>query len=287
MLKHRLLFGALMAVLFTSAIIFDGWIDGSLTVAQPDKDVQGTILCIFIVLLAVPAQLELSKLATAKNVHIFTTISVVASILLATGWYWPQFEFFNIRDGIYLPLVCAFTMPAVFLSQYIRCGTSGVLANCGATYLAIGYLGLLGSFVLGIRIDFGLWHVLMFVFVIKSSDIGAWAIGRKLGKHKFSPKISPGKTWEGMGGAVAAAAAVAVCFAVFCGIMAWPLAIAFGVSLAFIGQMGDLVESMMKRDAEMKDSADKVPGFGGILDIVDSALIAAPFAYVFFMASAK
>jgi phosphatidate cytidylyltransferase len=65
--------------------------------------------------------------------------------------------------------------------------------------------------------------------------------------------------------------------------MSWWLAIVFGVCFAFIGQMGDLVESMIKRDAEQKDSGQKVPGFGGVLDIIDSPLVAAPFAYLFFL----
>jgi len=65
--------------------------------------------------------------------------------------------------------------------------------------------------------------------------------------------------------------------------MVWWSAAIFGVCFAFIGQIGDLVESMMKRDAEQKDSANNVPGFGGILDIIDSPLLAAPFAYLFFM----
>jgi phosphatidate cytidylyltransferase len=123
----------------------------------------------------------------------------------------------------------------------------------------------------------------MFVFVIKSADIGAYTFGTLFGKHKFSPKISPGKTWEGMGGAFAVAAIVAVGFAVICDIMVWWLAIVFGLCFAVIGQMGDLAESMIKRDAELKDSGHKVPGFGGILDIIDSLLIAAPLAYLFLM----
>jgi len=66
-------------------------------------------------------------------------------------------------------------------------------------------------------------------------------------------------------------------------IMSWPAAVFFGCCFAFIGQFGDLVESMLKRDAEQKDSANTVPGFGGILDVIDSPLIAAPFAYLFFV----
>ncbi|HIJ53271.1 MAG TPA: phosphatidate cytidylyltransferase [Planctomycetes bacterium] len=145
------------------------------------------------------------------------------------------------------------------------------------------YIGLFSGFVLAIRIDFGLWPLLMFVSVIKFADIGAYAIGSSFGKHKFSPKISPGKTWEGMAGGAAAATIVAVLFAAGCDIMTLWSALLFGFCFAFVGQGGDLVESMLKRDAEQKDSANNVPGFGGILDIVDSPLVAAPFAYLFFM----
>jgi len=285
MLKHRLLFGTLMTAAFGSVVILDGLLDGSLTASAPDKAVQGTLLCILIAALALPAQRELSKLAAAKNLRIFTPVAAVASILMATAWYWPQL--IDISPGLYLPVVSALVLPALLLHQYISCGTSGVLANCGATYFGICYLGLLSGFVLAIRIDFGLWTLLMFVCVIKCADIGAWAVGKMFGKHKFSPRISPGKTWEGMGGAVGASSLAAVLFAVFCDIMAWPAALIFGLCFAFIGQLGDLAESMIKRDSEQKDSANKVPGFGGILDIIDSPLMAAPFAYLFFALCAK
>ena len=287
MLKHRLLFGALMTVAFASIVILDGWLDGSLTTSAQEKDIQGTLLCILIAALALPAQLELASLATARKLRIFTPLATVASILFATAWYWPQFQLIDVSPGLYLSVLSALTLPALLLYQYICSGTSGVLANCGATYFGISYLGLLSAFVLAVRIEFGLWPLIMFVSVIKSSDIGAWAIGKLFGKHKFSPKISPGKTWEGMGGAVTAAVLVAFLFAVSSDIMAWPLAVIFGACFAFIGQLGDLAESMIKRDAEQKDSADKVPGFGGILDIIDSPLIAAPFAYLFFACWAK
>ncbi|MHC4741876.1 MAG: phosphatidate cytidylyltransferase [Planctomycetota bacterium] len=285
MLKHRLLFGALMIIGFGALLILDGLLDGSLTVAAPDKDVQGTLLCILIMLIALPAQLELCKLAAAKNVRIFAPIAAAGSILLATAWYWPQLDAVLARE-FYLPVVCALIVPAVLLYQALCCGFSGVLANSGATLFAIHYLGILGCFVMAIRIDFGLWALLMFICTVKSADIGAWAIGRKFGKHKFSPKISPGKTWEGMGGAVGASILVAVLFAVCCDIMLWPGALVFAVSMAFVGQLGDLAESMIKRDAGQKDSAEKVPGFGGILDIVDSPLMTAPFAYLLFMSFA-
>lgn len=271
-----------MTVFFITVVIFDGWLDGSLTASSTDdKNVQGTIFCILVALLAIPAQLELSKLAAAKNLKIFAPVSIIASILLATSRYWLQFT--EIRPELFLLFILTFTLITLLVYQYLFYGTSGVLANCGVNCFSILYLGLLSGFCVAIRIDFGLWPLLMFVFVIKSADIGAYSIGTLFGKHKFSPKISPGKSWEGMAGAVAAAVIVAIGFAGICDIMSLWAAIVFGFCFAFIGQLGDLAESMIKRDAEQKDSANKIPGFGGVLDIIDSPLIAAAFAYLVFM----
>ena len=282
MLKHRLILGTSMTVFFIAVVIFGGWFDGSLTAsADDDKPIQGTILCILIAVLIFPTQLELAKLAAAKGLKIFTPVSITASVLFATTWYWPQL--IEIEAASYLLFLSAFTLLGLLLYQYTRYGTLAVLANCGANYFSVIYLGLFSAFVSAVRIDFGPWALLMFVFVVKSADIGAYTIGRLLGKHKFSPQISPGKTWEGMAGAVATAVIVAVSFAVSCDIMSLPAAVFFGCCFAFIGQFGDLVESMLKRDAEQKDSANTVPGFGGILDVIDSPLIAAPFAYLFFV----
>ena len=284
MLKYRLLYGILMTVVFTAIVIFDGWLDGSLTASSADdKTVQGTILCILIAGLIIPAQLELSRLAKAKNLRIFTPVAIIASVLFAGTWYCRQLV--EMRPMIYLFFLLASSLWALLLYQYFRCGTSGVIANCGASYFSIIYLGLFSAFVVGIRVDFGLWGLLMFIFVVKFADIGAYTIGVLFGKHKFSPNISPGKTWEGMGGAVTAAVIVSFLFGTCCDIMAWRPAVIFGIFIAFTGQVGDLVESMMKRDAETKDSSNKVPGFGGILDIIDSPLFAAPFAYLFFIIS--
>jgi len=286
MLRYRLLFGTLMTVFFTAIVILDGWLDGALTTCPADdRAVQGTILCILIAGLIIPAQFELSRLAAAKKLKIFTPVSITASILFAGSWYWPQL--IEIPPRIYLFCLSAFVLLALLLYQYFRCGCSGVIANCGANYFSIIYLGLLSAFVVAIRIDFGLWRLLMFVFAVKSADIGAYAVGTLFGKHRFSPKISPGKTWEGTAGAVAAAMIVAILFGTICDIMVWWLAAIFGFCFAFIGQFGDLVESIIKRDAEQKDSANNVPGFGGILDIVDSPLLAAPLAYLFFMFTAR
>jgi len=283
-----------MVAIFTGIAVLDGWLDGSLTASiADDKPVQATFLGILIAVLIILAQLEFSNLAKAVNLTIFTPVSTTASILLAGVWYWPQLiSILDSRYSIlvehrvssiqYLFFVLAFALLGLLLYQYACYGAEAILANCGAACFSIIYLGLFFGFVLAIRIDFGLWPLLMFVFVVKSADIGAWAIGTLLGKHKFSPKISPSKTWEGMAGAAAAAMVVALVFAGCFDIMIWWKTLIFGFCFALIGQAGDLVESMIKRDAQQKDSANKVPGFGGVLDIVDSPLVAAPFAYLFF-----
>jgi len=263
MLRHRLIFGALMTLAFIGIVLFDPWAP--------------LLLVLLVSGLMVPGLMELSKIASTKNVKILLPVSIPTTLILVTSPYWEEFF-----PEVHYEVLLAFGVMACFLYQRIRYGIPGVLANCGAACFSMLYLGLLGLFVPAVRIEFGPWHLLMLIFVVKCSDIGAYTAGLLFGRHKFSPVISPKKTWEGMAGAVAAAVVVAVVFAVSCDIMAWWLGAVFGVVFAFIGQLGDLAESMLKRDAEMKDSSNNVPGFGGILDVVDSILVTAPFGYLFF-----
>ncbi|MGD0598118.1 MAG: phosphatidate cytidylyltransferase [Sedimentisphaerales bacterium] len=263
MLKYRLIFGTLMTIAFAGVVLFDPWAPG--------------LFVVLVAILMVPGLMEMSKLAAAKGAKILLPVSIPTAIILVTSPYWEGFF-----PEVHYEVLLAFGVMACFLYQRIKYGIPGVLANCGAACFSILYLGWLGVFIPAVRILFGPWHLLMLIFVVKCSDIGAYTAGRFLGKHKFSPVISPKKTWEGMAGAVVLAALVAVAFAVFCDIMSWRLAVVFGVVFAFIGQLGDLAESMLKRDAETKDSSNSVPGFGGILDVVDSILITAPFGYLFF-----
>lgn len=281
MLKHRLLFGTLMTVLFSGLVLLDGWLDGSLTVSpDDDRQVQGTIVMILLAGVLSLGVLELSRLAASKGLIILNSASIIGVILLATTWYWPRL--LPVPQGIYLPVATALALAGIVLVQYTRFGVNGMLANCGVSCFSLLYLGLLGAFVLGIRIDGGLWEFLAFVFVVKCSDIGAYTFGRLFGKHKLAPRVSPGKTWEGLAGAVGVAIVVSLAFAVVFGILTVWAALVFGALMAVIGQVSDLVESMLKRDAQLKDSSNRVPGFGGILDVIDSPLFAAPVAYLFF-----
>ena len=285
MLKYRILFGTLMTILLVGLVLLDGWLDGSWTgsLAAPGR-VQATLLAAVLVVVLSLGGIELSRLAAAKGLAVLDPAATIGLVLLATTWYWPQF--IHISQGMYLLGVLTLALAALLLLQHFQRGNGGVLANCGISCFSMLYLGLLGAFVLGIRIDAGLWAVLMFIFVVKSSDIGAYTLGKLFGKHKLSPRVSPKKTWEGLGGAIVAAVLVSMAFAAVFGIMRVWLAPIFGACMAVVGQLSDLSESMLKRDAQQKDSSNNVPGFGGILDVVDSLLFAAPAAYVFFRVAA-
>ena len=272
-----------MTVLFSALVIADGWMDGSIGEGEP-LPVQGTILCCLLCLVQIPAHLELAGLARLKGIRIPVTTAVIGSMLLASSSYWQQF--LRPPDTV-ISAILAFSFLAIIVQNYRQNGVEGMLGNCGGGALSIVYLGLLASFLMSIRVHFGLWPLVMTIFVIKSADIGAYTVGQLFGRHKFAPRISPGKTWEGMLGAVLFGVIVSVIFADRGKVMAWQAAVVFGICFAFIGQMGDLVESMMKRDAQLKDSSSRVPGFGGVLDIVDSPLVSAPFAYCFLSLSSS
>jgi len=281
MLKHRIFSGVLMTLFFGGLVVLDGWIDGSATVAaEDDRAVQGTLLTILVAAVMAPATFEFAGLCAAKGLHVLLTPAVGGVVLLSTAWYWSQWLSVPLHACVLF--VLAFSLLASVLAQYRQYGIDGVLANCGVNCLAVLYLGLLAAFVVAIRVDVGLWETLVFMFVVKGSDIGAFTFGKLFGRHKFSPRVSPGKTWEGLAGAIVVAMGISLAFALAFDIMAWSWALLFGGVFAVIGQLGDLTESMMKRDAQQKDSADRVPGFGGILDVTDSPLVAAPFGYLFF-----
>jgi phosphatidate cytidylyltransferase len=284
MLKHRLIFGTLMTIGFIAMVLFDAWLDGSASVQKPNAPIQATLLVVFLIIVAVPANLELSRLVNSAGAKIFLPIAIAGSVLLSTVWYWSQFfADKNQFAALFFIFVVCFSVLAIFLWQGLKYATIGVFANCGANLLALIYLGALTSFVVAVRIDFGPIAFLMYIFVVKCADIGAYTTGRLFGRHKFSPVLSPKKTWEGMAGAVVFAAVVSSIIAVVFDIMLLWQAILFGVIFAFLGQLGDLAESMLKRAAQQKDASNSVPGFGGVLDVIDSPLATGVFAYLFFM----
>lgn len=272
-----------MTVVFVGLILLDGYLDGSISNQLPRKPIQATIFTLLIALLAVPAQIEMGNLIRQTEAHLFKLISIPASIMLATAIFWAQYGTDPIRFlTFYTLLVLAFSFLLLFFAQALKYGTEGTIRNVSASFFSIIYLGFLCLFILLVRILWGPWILLMFIFTVKGSDIGAYTLGRLFGKHKMCPTISPGKTWEGLAGAVLFGALVSFGFSFFCDIMPLLWSVAFGALFGILGQLGDLVESMIKRDAASKDSSSSIPGFGGLLDVIDSPLATAPAAFVFF-----
>jgi phosphatidate cytidylyltransferase len=179
---------------------------------------------------------------------------------------------------------------AAFVVRGLQFRTPGTtMATLAGTVLALAYVGLLGSFVIQIRWFEGRLHGLMpIVYLIataKGADTGAYTAGRIAGRHKLWPQLSPNKTVEGaVGGLFAGVLASLIVAAIARDLLhvptlAWPAAVGFGVVVGTAAQLGDLMESMIKRDCAAKDASSAVPGFGGVLDVLDSLLFAAPVAY--------
>jgi phosphatidate cytidylyltransferase len=159
---------------------------------------------------------------------------------------------------------------------------AGAIPLAAGMALGFTYLGLLPGAWVWVRVGYSPAALAGAVMVIKSSDIGAYFTGRALGRHKLIPWLSPGKTWEGLVGGTLLAASVSVGLAAWgthAGLLPampmWFAAVSGGL-LALVGQAGDLFASALKRDAGVKDFASSIPGFGGVLDVADSLLLAGP-----------
>jgi phosphatidate cytidylyltransferase len=161
-----------------------------------------------------------------------------------------------------------------------------MIPSTGSTILGVLYIALLGSHLVATRVGFEATlasHLLSFFFlVLMGGDAGAYYTGRAFGKHKLAPKISPGKTWEGVVGGIVAALAMATLshFWFFRELpLKWALPLAFVMTV--VGILGDLSESALKRGVGAKDAANILPGHGGFLDRLDSLLFNAPLIYYF------
>ncbi|MFE2033557.1 phosphatidate cytidylyltransferase [Streptomyces scopuliridis] len=158
----------------------------------------------------------------------------------------------------------------------------GYLRDVTAGVFAAFYVPFLATFVaMMLTAHDGPWRVLMFLLLTVVSDTGAYAVGWRFGTHKLAPRISPGKTWEGLAGAVVfamAAGALYMEFIIDNGV--WWQGLLLGLAVAASATLGDLGESMIKRDLGIKDMGTLLPGHGGIMDRLDSLLPTAPVVWL-------
>lgn len=159
-----------------------------------------------------------------------------------------------------------------------------VLRDLGAGVFVMLYVAFLASFtVLLTAQDGGQWWTLALLIVVVVSDIGAYASGLSFGKHPMAPTISPNKTWEGFAGAALASVIAGVLLALFMIDQPVWVGIIFGLVILGTATMGDLAESLIKRDLGIKDISTWLPGHGGFLDRVDSSLLSAAAGYALFL----
>jgi phosphatidate cytidylyltransferase len=194
---------------------------------------------------------------------------------------WPLLTFVSV-------LMFAFVAQGV---QFQRPGAT--MATISGSLLAVAYVGLLGSFLIQMRWfegpSHGILPVVTLIATAKGTDTGAFTLGKLAGRHKLWPALSPNKTVEGaVGGLVFGLSATVIVFLVARELLeiptlSWWAVIGYGVLVSTAAQLGDLMESMIKRDCARKDASATLPGFGGVLDVIDSLLFSAPVAYGYWL----
>lgn len=169
----------------------------------------------------------------------------------------------------------------VILAWRLPSGTAGYLRDVTAGVFALAYLPLLASFVsLMLAAPDGARRTLVFLILAVCSDVGGYATGVLFGKHPMAPAISPKKTWEGLAGSlVACVVAGGITLPLLLHGHAWQ-GVLTGLAALAAAILGDLAESMIKRDLQIKDMGSVLPGHGGVLDRIDSLLIAAPVVWL-------
>lgn len=245
-------------------------------------------LYLFMSVVVARALWEFYVICEAKGLRTYKVWGVLGAVALISGsWF-----FFQRRDFVQLSydfdifILLVFAL-GVFLRQFPQKLNPQGIETMAVTLFGLIYVAWLCNFVT--RINFanpnGRYFVMLLVVVTKFTDMGAYIIGSTLGRHKMIPRISPKKTWEGTAGGIA----FAVGGAFLC---RWLMpqemqtltnlhAVVIGVLLGAAAVIGDLAESLIKREAGVKDSSRLLPGHGGALDLIDSFLFTAPLLYVY------
>jgi len=227
---------------------------------------------------------ELYRLAETRGQRCHRLLGAILAVLIVASFIQPRLE-------TRLPLLLGLML--IPLASLRRGGDWSVaFGDIAATFFIASFVGVLFGYLMALRIiaeapkglETGADLVFLLFLVVWGSDTAAYYIGSSLGRHPLAPRVSPKKTIEGaIAGILGALAAAFVAREWFMTRLTVRDCIVLGLVLGSVGMLGDLVESMFKRGAGMKDSASLVPGHGGILDRVDSLLYAAPVLYYYYM----
>ncbi|AZH80390.1 phosphatidate cytidylyltransferase [Microbacterium sp. Y-01] len=215
---------------------------------------------------------ELSRALRASGRRVDVVPQLIAAAFLVLSAYFAE----PWLSWVMLFVAVAFVIVWRLMAQMV--------AKDGRTYgdvladaVISGFVQIYVPFLAGVALilleqEGGQWWVLSFIAIAVAADTGAYAAGLAFGRHPMAPKISPKKTWEGFGGAVLASLAAGVLLAIFLLDLPWWAGVIFGASILLSATLGDLGESMLKRDLGIKDMSSWLPGHGGLLDRLDSIL---------------
>jgi phosphatidate cytidylyltransferase len=244
----------------------------------------GFLWAVYVTGAAIICQTEFFAIMAARGFHGHRTVAAAISAgLILLGWLAGiEFAAGLLTAGILGLLVVHLSRPAI----------GNVISSISATLAGVLYIGWMLSHGVYLReveawdgTHIGLFAVLFALACTFMNDTGGYFAGRALGKHKVAPRISPKKSWEGLAGGIICSGATAALLKfgadrwfdpVPYGYTVWVL---LGMTIGVVGFFGDLVESLLKRDADVKDSGTLLPGHGGLLDRVDGVLFTVPFTY--------
>ena len=242
--------------------------------------------CLWLGTLATAIFLSLASLLMAQEFFAITlekidlgqVLAMIASALPALFFaLWPAEAVALVTAEAVLLII------ALFATYLLRGPLPEAPVRIALVFMGFFYVGVLPSCLVGLRaLPNGLAWVFFAFLLTWSNDTGAYAAGRTLGKHKLYPAVSPGKSWEGFfGGMIVTVAIAFVARATFMPALAWGDALALALPASFLGPLGDLSESMLKRAHGVKDSGKAIPGHGGVLDRLDAMLFTAPYVYLY------
>ena len=254
----------------------------------------------FMIFLASFGLAEFYGIVEKRNLVCFKAVGIVGGILLMVGTNFHFQGHLGISgtparvNDFETGFLILFVLGLCVRQFVAKSNTAGILA-ISTTLFGLMYVPWLLNFIQKInyfpfpevdgRVMRGNFYVLYFILVTKFSDVGAYCVGSLIGKHKMIPRVSPGKTWEGFGGAIVVSTLISMAFAHFAKDKLYGMTVVhaavLGVVLSVAAVIGDLIESIFKREAGVKDSGKFFPGIGGILDLLDSLLFNAPLMYLY------
>lgn len=251
------------------------------------------VFVLLIAFLALAGLVEFYGLAQKRNLACFKISGVVGGLLLMLGTFahfqgWLGISNTPARvNDFETDFLIVFVLGLSIRQLFAKLNPDG-LSAISVTMFGLMYVPWLLNFIQKIFFFPGVegkYFLLYFILLTKFSDMGAYVVGSLIGKHKMIPRISPGKTWEGFVGAIAVSTGASVVFVHFLGNHMFGMnmthAVALGIILSTAAVLGDLIESLFKRECGVKDSGAVLPGIGGILDLLDSLLFNAPIMYLY------